>query len=68
MKFEIKKVNSFTGESIYFEDGSEMFMPFGLDEALSKQEVQILYEQAVQAVQGGGVVREKHKDTQKNVQ
>ena len=51
---DIKKVVRFTKDTIYFDDGEEMFMPIELDTDLTLQEVQALYGKAFEAITGRG--------------
>jgi len=62
---DLKKVVSFTKDTIYFEDGDEMFMPIELDADLTVQEVQALYGKAFEAVTGGEDIRRVFQDYKK---
>ena len=62
---DLKKVVSFTKDTIYFDDGDEMFMPIELDADLTLQEVQALYGKAFEAITGGGDIRCNFQDYKK---
>jgi len=61
----IRKVVRFTKDTIYFDDGDEMFMPIELDVDLTLEEVQALYGKAFEAISGGGDIRRVFQDYKK---
>ena len=61
----IKKVVRFTKDTIYFDDGDEMFMPIELDADLTLQEVQALYGKAFEAITSGGDIRRVFQNNKK---